>query len=211
VDREASDEEKLNDRVAVLAAETTSCRGADGRPQKDCSVDLDSVARARLLALANCDAAKGRKGILSIGFEVNFESNKFERLILGKSTTLPTDVAKSLVACAEVEFQRATLAGVDHDHPESTVFYKVEFLPDRVPEDSAEVEGEPGSGEVLEASGRATVSWHTALIRNSPRDGAVVARILSGTEVVISGRDGDWYRVKYRGKEGWVFRSAIGL
>jgi SH3-like domain-containing protein len=66
---------------------------------------------------------------------------------------------------------------------------------------------------VIEASGRATVGWQVALIRNEPRKGEVVARILSGTNVVVTGRNGDWYRVKYDGKgnEGWVYRSAIGL
>jgi hypothetical protein len=41
----------------------------------------------------------------------------------------------------------------------------------------------------------------------------VVARVLSGTRVSVTGRQGDWYRVKYDGKgaEGWVFRTAIGM
>ena len=43
--------------------------------------------------------------------------------------------------------------------------------------------------------------------------GAVVARILRGTRVVVTGRKDDWYRVKYdaKGSEGWVFKTAIGM
>jgi SH3-like domain-containing protein len=52
-----------------------------------------------------------------------------------------------------------------------------------------------------------------AIIREKPKDGPVVARILRGTRVVVSGRQDDWYRVKYdaKGSEGWVFKTAIGM
>ena len=90
------------------------------------------------------------------------------------------------------------------------MFYKVEFLPEASPSSSPSAGSEDG---LVDASGRATVGWNVALIRKEPRDGEVVARVLSGTNVVVTGRQGDWYRVKYDGKgnEGWVYRSAIGL
>ena len=56
--------------------------------------------------------------------------------------------------------------------------------------------------------------WEVAILRSSPtKDGDVVARVLQGTRLIVSGRQGDWYKVKYdaRGKEGWVYRTAIGL
>jgi len=58
------------------------------------------------------------------------------------------------------------------------------------------------------------VSWETALVHATPeKDGKVVARVLSGTRVAVTGRSGDWYRIKYdaRGREGWVFRTAVGM
>jgi len=67
---------------------------------------------------------------------------------------------------------------------------------------------------VTPASGVATVSWDTALVRTAPdRESKVVARVLSGTRVGVTGRSGDWYRVKYdaKGREGWVFRTSIGM
>jgi hypothetical protein len=58
------------------------------------------------------------------------------------------------------------------------------------------------------------VSWDVALVRASPaRDGEVRARVLSGTRVVVTGKSGDWFRVKYdaKGNQGWVYRTAIGM
>ena len=58
------------------------------------------------------------------------------------------------------------------------------------------------------------MAWDVALVRSQPaKDGEVVARVLSGTRVSVSGRNGDWYRIKYdaKGGEGWVFRTAIGM
>ncbi|MGC4064548.1 MAG: SH3 domain-containing protein [Polyangiaceae bacterium] len=57
------------------------------------------------------------------------------------------------------------------------------------------------------------MTWEVALVRKAPKDGAIVARVLGGTRLVVTGRQGDWYRVKYdaQGNEGFVFKSAIGL
>jgi uncharacterized protein YgiM (DUF1202 family) len=53
-----------------------------------------------------------------------------------------------------------------------------------------------------------------AILRSTPtKDGEVVARLLRGTRLVVTGRQTEWYKVKYNSKndEGWVFRTAIGL
>jgi uncharacterized protein YgiM (DUF1202 family) len=81
-----------------------------------------------------------------------------------------------------------------------------------VPTPAEKVQAAPHA--VTPASGKATVSWDVALVRAGPsREDDVVARVLSGTRVNVTGRQGDWYRVKYDGKgsEGWVFRTAIGM
>jgi hypothetical protein len=51
------------------------------------------------------------------------------------------------------------------------------------------------------------------MLRSEPKEGDVVARILRGTRVVVTGRQGDWYKVRYdaKGNEAWVFKAAIGL
>ena len=66
---------------------------------------------------------------------------------------------------------------------------------------------------MIAASGRVTVTWDAALVRAKPKDGEVLARVLGGTRLTVTGHQGDWYRVKYdaKGSEGWVFKAAIGL
>lgn len=206
-----SDQPALGDRVKITETVVTSCDDSVGKQTRGCDeVQFDGVARSRLMTLAACPAAAGRTGLLSIGFDLNFEKDSVSRIRSGKSTTFDDATTRKLIACVEKEFDSATLKGIEHGYNEYTVFYKVELLPDKPPEQAAsESDGEG----VVEASGRATVGWQVALIRKEPREGEVVARILSGTNVIVTGRQGDWYRVKYdaKGNEGWVYRSAIGL
>jgi hypothetical protein len=198
------------DRVQVSEVLVTSCRDAEGRTLDKCDeIEWDSVATPRLKALAGCQGAQGAAGVLSLGVDLDFSTGKVDNVRSGKSTSIDSSIGKQLLGCAATEFATASLKGVAHQYEKYTVFFKVEFAPEtREPEESA------GSDEdAVEASGRATVGWQVALIRKEPRKGEVVARILSGTNVVVTGRQGDWYRVKYDGKgnEGWVYRSAIGL
>jgi hypothetical protein len=61
--------------------------------------------------------------------------------------------------------------------------------------------------------GTAQVIWEVAIVRDSPRTGQVLARLVRGTKIRLgSGEDG-WYSVKYGSdfsSEGWVYRGAIG-
>lgn len=199
------------ERVKIAEMVVTSCRGASGPDRKDCdTVAFDDLARPRLSTLAACPAGLGSAGVLSVGFDLDFEKNSVSNIRTGQSTTFDAATAAKLIQCVAHEFKTANLAAVKHEHARYTVFYKVEFLPEASPKAQA---GAAGDDAVVEASGRATVGWNVALIRKQPRDGEVVARVLSGTNVVVTGRQGDWYRVKYDGKgnEGWVYRSAIGL
>ncbi len=197
------------DRVKVSEVVVTSCRDGEGQALKSCdAIEWDSVTTPRLKALAGCEGGAQADGVLSLGVDLDFSTGKVENIRSGRSTSLDPGVAKQLLGCAETEFATASLQGVSHQHDQYTIFFKVEFAPT-----AEEAETEAAGAELVEASGRATVGWQVALIRKEPRNGEVVARILSGTNVVVTGRNGDWYRVKYDGKgnEGWVYRSAIGL
>jgi hypothetical protein len=167
--------------------------------------------RPALEALASCRAAGGARGTLSLGFDVDFEAGRITELKSGKSTTLGNQTTTSLLACAKQHLEGVALDGMQHEHLRYTVYYSIEVTPN----EGGVVEPSSGGheGEIVAASGRATVSWGVALIRAEPREGEVVARVLSGTRVVVTGRKGDWYRVKYdaKGSEGWVYRTAIGL
>jgi hypothetical protein len=195
----------------VGEAQVTSCRDAGGgRIEKCDNVDFDRVARSRLSTLDDCEGAREATGIASIGFDLDFTTERVTRVSSGKTTKLDDDVLKSLLDCIEEKFSSVSLVGIPHEHQRYTVFYRMEL--------KGAVEAAPaGSSEpvsITPASGAATVTWDTALVHATPgRETKVVARLRAGTRVGVTGRSGDWYRVKYdaRGREGWVFRTAIGL
>jgi uncharacterized protein YgiM (DUF1202 family) len=115
------------------------------------------------------------------------------------------------MACLNETLGEVSLSSIRRAHTRYTVFYKVEFTEPKLLAPAPEVAAD---AVVTPASGRATVSWDVALVRGGPsREDEVVARVLRGTRVGVTGRQGDWYRVKYDGKgsEGWVFRTAVGM
>lgn len=199
--------------VVVGEATVTSCRNSGGQRVTDCdAIDLDEPAKARIAALASCDAAKGVAGTLSLGFDLDFSTNRIAKIHSGKSTSIAEGTARALVACAEKEFASASIANIAHRHSQYTVFYSAKFVPPGEVPPSAE-SGDGGVGADTPASGLVTVAWDVALVRDSPKDGALVARVLHGTRVAVKARRGDWYRISYdsKGNEGWVYRAAIGL
>jgi hypothetical protein len=201
---------------SIGEGEVTSCRGADGKRVSSCDkVDFDVVARGRLATLAACDASSRARGVLSVGFDLDFERDRVVGIQTGKSTTVAEGDARTLIGCLNETLGEVSLASISHANARYTVFYRVEF---RDPAESAAAAQPAGatdaSPSVTPASGRATVAWDVALVRAGPsREADVVARVLQGTRVTVSGRKGDWYRVKYDGKgsEGWVFRTALGM
>jgi hypothetical protein len=199
------------EHFTIGPGEVTSCRDAAGKRLATCDpIEFDAVARGRLATLAACDAATRARGILSVGFDLDFERDRVVGVQLGKSTSVPEQDARVLMACLNETLGEVSLSSIKHANVRYTVFYKVEFIE---PKAAATPEA-AAAGAVTPASGRATVAWDVALVRGGPsREDEVVARVLRGTRVTVTGRQGDWYRVKYDGKgsEGWVFRTAVGL
>jgi hypothetical protein len=200
----------------VGEAQVTSCRDAAGGKVKSCdAVDFDRVARSRLSSFDECESARTISGTLSLGFELDFTTERVTRVTSGKNTTLKDDDLQTLLGCYRQSFSKVSLVGIPHEHHRYTVFYRIELkgTAEAAPEAPGAASATPPVN-ITPASGFATVSWDTAIVRAAPeRDGKVVARVLSGTRVGVTGRSGDWYRVKYdaRGREGWVFRTSIGM
>ncbi len=194
-------------------AQVTSCRdGGGGRIQTCDAVDFDRVARPRLGSLTDCEPAKAIAGVVSVGFDLDFGTERVTRVTSGKATTLEHDALALLLQCYEKSFSNVSLVGIPHQHQRYTVFYRVELKGTASASPEGSADGAPLS--ITPASGTATVTWDTALVHATPeRESKVSARLRSGTRVAVTGRSGDWYRVKYdsRGREGWVFRTAIGL
>ena len=188
---------------AVGTGSVLHCRDEQVDMTECGAFQFDAVAVPRLKALARCPAAKGANGKLSVGFDIDYRA-KSVRLVLGKSTTLPRETAEALVRCTDSTFEQAAL--VPHDHRQYTVFYSARFG-DATPAPAA-----PGPAANPSADGStAVVAWDVAILRDSPRSGAVVERVLKGAKVKILSHDGSWYRVQYQTFQGWVYREAIGL
>lgn len=204
--------------VVVGPGKISKCSDKKDKKIDDCEKLLfDPIAIKRLRELARCPSALGLSGKLSIGFEVNFDKKEVQ-VKAKKGSSLPSSTVAGVIQCAGREFSNVSLEEVPHKHRHYTLVYGVTFYPPgKHPEGAAQGEttdAEPVAGATTaesEASGTATISWDTALLRKDPKDGEVVARIVRGTKVKIVGKQNDWYKIESGPKAGWVYRGAIGL
>lgn len=87
--------------------------------------------------------------------------------------------------------------------------------PAPAPEPAAAATGLPTVQELqrMRSLGPATVTWGVAVIRDAPRTGAIVGRLVQGTAVEIVDHRGSWFAIRW-GRSGtnvgWTFREAIG-
>jgi hypothetical protein len=195
------------DLLEISEPQVTSCRDAKDKPLKECNdVNFDELFHAPLLSLTTCPGSNGVFGTLSLGFEASFQQQKVQKIESGKSTNLPEAVLSQLMKCAEEQLGAVPLTKTRASAASYTIFYKLLFK-------SAEVAASEAESTV-QASGIATVEWRTALVRDEPDGEAPVrARVLAGARLTVTGRRGDWYRVKYdaKGREGWTHGAALGL
>ena len=208
-------EKPPSERILVSDVQVASCRNEHGKRVQTCDrVDFDRVSREHLRELSACPGTEKAAGVLSLGFDLDFENDKIKNIHSGKSTSLEQAQVDRLLACARERFANVSLVGIPHEQQAYTLFYRLELL---APPGAAEGDESGGAGtdaETTPASGSATVSWDVALVRDAPaRDGEVKARVLNGTRVVVTGKSGDWFRVKYdaKGNQGWVYRTSIGM
>jgi hypothetical protein len=193
---------------AVVACKTQDGEVLKGKDACGSVAGFDGIAQPRLKKLAYCAGAQGLSGKLGVAFGLDFTRNKigfnFTKSTVGNRDTLD--------GCLRMSFLNVSLGVIPHDNPTYTVYYSVTFTPrDSVPAAAASV---PAAAETEGAAPQtAQVAWEVAIVRDSPRTGAVVARLQRGTKVKVgTGQDG-WYRVQYGAdmtSEGWVYRGAIG-
>ncbi|MFP6684546.1 MAG: SH3 domain-containing protein, partial [Polyangiaceae bacterium] len=164
-----------------------------------------------LKQLANCPSALGLGGEVRVGFELRFGKRKKElRVLHGKAKGLPSSTVRGIERCIADFMRDVSLDGIAHKYSRYRVYYTLNFYPP-----GTEIETEPREDEGEEpgaaaARGLATVVWDSALVRSEPRVGKIVSRLVRGTQVKILGRRKDWYRVRVTGKDGWVYRGALG-
>jgi SH3-like domain-containing protein len=60
-----------------------------------------------------------------------------------------------------------------------------------------------------ETMGSAQIVYDTVLVRDEPKTGKVIARLVRGTRVDLLSKKDSWYKIKFEEREGWVYRGAI--
>ncbi|MBI4703565.1 MAG: SH3 domain-containing protein [Deltaproteobacteria bacterium] len=172
---------------------------------------MDGAVVPRLELLADCPSAVGLSGELAIGFDLDF-GKQVVTLLRGKKPGLPPSTVDGMLTCARDYVSEVALEQIPHKYRRYQVFYKLTFYPPgTAPEAAPEAQSEPAQDAATgEVRGTATVGWDTALIRDEPQTGQVLARLVRGTRVVLLARRKDWYRVRHGSTEGWVYRGAVG-
>lgn len=210
--------------VVVTAGRVVSCRNLKGKTQEQCDTpSFDAAVGPKLKALGRCPATAGLNGKMSIGFDLDFNRNRW-KLVRGKSTTLPENAADAVWQCLESELKTLDLESVTHQHARYTIFYTAQLVP---PGKTADIEpmaetepaadtaaakgadsAEPKAKEAPLGAGQ--VVYDAALVRDEPKEGKVIARLVRGTKVDLLSRKGSWYRIRFGEREGWVYSGSIG-
>lgn len=192
--------------AAVGRGVVLSCKTTEGETLKaGCGASgFDLVAQPRLRNLAQCAAATHATGKLSALFTLDYATGRMDMSVGKSSTVKDTD---AFLGCMRTEFTGVVLKGLPHTHTRYVVAYAVTFgaagpgdTPSR-PDESAAPAATAGSAQV---------TWETALVRDAPKSGAVVARLPRGTKVTTSASREGWFKITFAEGEGWVYRGAIG-
>ncbi len=202
--------------------------------QCDTPTGLETALREHLADLGTCPpaltAARDPSRVLSLGLRVNYDRRQVA-VVLGRSTTVSDRV--SYLPCAlELLHDAGGLWQTHGAHPHYFYYYAVHFAPSgatvplapiapTVPvrdggmpvAPTPTVAVAPAVSELvaMHPSGQATVTWARAVVRDAPRDGAIVSRLPQGATVDLLERQGSWWAIRWEGTHvGWVFRDAIG-
>jgi hypothetical protein len=201
-----------NVNVTVGHAAILSCKTEDGDSLKgkDCGwiTGLDPLIQTRLKRLAQLPATAENPGKLNVILGLDFKNNRIS-VESGKSSTVK-DV-ESLKAFIAGEVKSMSLKPVDHQNEKYSVLYVVNISTGA--EAAASSSSSAPKPESALPDGQAAVAWETAIVRDSPHTGAIVAHLPRGAKVEVGSSDGGWYKIKFGpsfASEGFVYRGAIG-
>ena len=207
----------------VTRGQVLACRDADGEQKKgsDCGqlIGIDAIVLPRIRKLSSCAATAGATGKLSVVASLDFGN---DRLLVnaGKSSTVQ-DVA-AFEVCLKSQFQGVSINSVNHELPKYTMVFPVTFGAPAGPTEAenptaantpAPQSGSSGATPLPATPNAGEVVWSTALVRDTPRSGQIVARLVRGTAVKVGPPNLGWYPIRFGNgftTEGWVYREAIG-
>lgn len=203
----------LHQQLVVVTEPTIErCwRGKDMAEGAECGpLRVDPVLVPRLRELARCPSALGLAGKLQLGFDIDFEKNQI-RVLRGDKGEVPASTVQGVLTCLADYVGDITPEKIRHNYPKYRVLYTLTFYPPGARPATAPADPAAAAEESADDRGVATVAWDTALMRDEPKTGKVVARLVRGTRVTILSRRQEWYRVRVRNNEGWVYRGALGM
>lgn len=203
---ETEDAAPSNKQTAVVGDGTIrNCRNKKGDKLDDCGkLGLDRLVKPRLAELSTCPSAIGLEGKLKLGIAVNFDKNAVV-VVEDEKSSLPSSTVRGVMSCAGKALEGIELDKLTHTHARYTVAYEISFLPPgQTPEDAA------AKGAEQESQAKATVTWEKALVRETEKEGKIVARLPQGTRVKILEEKDDWFKIESGKTKGWVYRQAIG-
>lgn len=226
-------------QINVQKGNVLSCKteGGETKKGKECGAvaALDQVVAPRIRKLSTCSAADGQTGKLSLVVTADFAGGKMNWDI-GKSTNVGN--IEGISSCLKTIFHGVGVSGISHEHARYTVAYSAALSPaaldkgdkdlagarpdktdktdknakDRSGEDAQDDSKERPEPAPVAAGAEASVGWETALVRDVPKTGQVVARLPRGTKVKVGTVKEGWYSIKYGdgfASDGWVYRGAI--
>ncbi len=207
--------------ITVGRGAILSCKSDDGDTLKgrDCGglAGLDPLVQTRLKRLAQAPEAATNPGKLNVVLGLDFKNNRIS-VESGRSSTVK-DVA-SLKAFVAGEVKSMSLKPVDHQYERYSVVYVVHIAAgdekpaEATPAASASAASTtPSAPQAALPEGEAAVAWDTAIVRDAPHTGAIVAHLPRGTRVQLGASQGGWFKIKYGptfASEGYVYRGAIG-
>jgi hypothetical protein len=207
--------------ITVSHGAILSCKSEEDESfkGKDCGwvAGLDPLVQTRLKRLAQAPMASQNPGKLNIILGLDFKNNRIS-VESGKSSTVK-DV-DSLKAFVGGEVKSMSLKSVDHNYVRYSVLYIVN-ISNGPPEvqgatATATATATPSSSSATHETlpeGMAAVVWETAIVRDAPHTGNIVAHLARGTKVQLGTSDGGWYHIKFGptfSTDGFVYRGAIG-
>ncbi len=220
---------KTKQSVTADGGTITACwHGKEKLDGERCgTLKLDKTVVPVLRQLGACPSAVGLTGELAVVLDLGFDKKDRKTSVQvrkgkksaapsseggdgksAKSSELPTSTVSGVLSCVADYVRDLSLEKIPHEHDRYLVEFGLHF---RANGDAPTVRSEE-EAPTSEPTGDdvATIVNDSAILRDEPRTGKSVGRLVRGTRVKILGSRKDWYEVKMGNRQGWVYRAVIG-